>query len=140
MHQEVNGNYSAAAPPSRVCVCQHMPGRKWGSNGTMKDDALFLDIAIQRVCVRVFRLVCFDTLIRLFRQQFTFKLGKCRFNYNCLKYGATFLFFLPHILSCILMFRVCVMTQSGSPICAEKRWQACACTPLEENSHFFYVY
>lgn len=34
-------------------MCQHMPGRKWGSNGTMKDDALFLDIAIQRACVRV---------------------------------------------------------------------------------------
>lgn len=40
MHQEVNGNYSAIALWNKVCVCQHMPERKWKSNRTMKDDAL----------------------------------------------------------------------------------------------------
>lgn len=34
-------------------VCQQKPGRKWGSNRTMKDDALFLDIATLRVYRKV---------------------------------------------------------------------------------------
>lgn len=69
-----------------LCVSAHAWEKNRESNRTMKDDALFHDIAIH--CV--FSSVYFDTLMHIFRQQFRFKWVKCWHNYNCFKYGATF--------------------------------------------------
>lgn len=73
-----------------VCVstCLGENGEVMGQWRMMHFSLILRYSARVRVCV--FRLVYFDTLIRLFRRQFIFKLGKCRFNYNCLKYRATF--------------------------------------------------
>lgn len=52
-----------------LCVSAYAWKKNRGSNRTMKDDALFHDIAIH--CV--YGLVYFDTLMRIFHQQFRFK-------------------------------------------------------------------
>lgn len=78
--------FSHRSVEQSLCVSAHAWEKNGGSNRTMKDDALLHDIAIH--CV--FSSVYFDTLMRIFRQQFTFKWAKCWFNYNCFKYGATF--------------------------------------------------
>lgn len=63
---------------NKVCVCQHMPKRKLGSNRTTRDDAL-IPWYCSSVCVCVYRCV-FHMLIHLLLQWFICKLGNTLIN------------------------------------------------------------
>lgn len=90
--------------PVCVSTCLGENGEVIGQWGMMHFSLILQYSACVCVCIGGI----FHMLIYLFLQQFTFKLGNYWFNYNCLTYGASFLF--PFI-SFILIWWVWVMMQ-----------------------------